>query len=133
MYLLDTNACIKILNDDSPRLVARLRSHRPSEIALCSIVKAELIFGARKSARAAANLATLREFFAAFHTHPFDDASAEQYGVIRSELERVGLPIGPHDLMIAAIAISRDAILVTHDVAEFSRVVGLRWEDWETA
>ena len=53
MYLLDTNACIKILNESSTELIERFQSKTPSEIQLCSVVKAELVYGARKSARPA--------------------------------------------------------------------------------
>lgn len=132
MYLLDANACIKILNDDSPPLVARLRAHRPSEVGLSSVVKAELVYGARKSQQAAANLATLRELFEPFRSYAFDDACAGQYGLLRAELERKGQLIGPYDMMIAATALAHDLTLVTHNVSEFSRVVDLLWEDWES-
>lgn len=131
MYLLDTNACIRILNNTSPALISRLRQHRPSEVHLCSVVKGELLYGARKSARPAQNLRLLREFFEPFPSMPFDDLCAEHYGTIRSDLHRSGTPIGPHDLMIAATALAKDLVLVTHNVGEFSRVVGLRLEDWE--
>ena len=131
MFLLDTNACIRILSDTSSRLVSRVRSHDRSEVFLCSVVKAELLYGARKSARVEANLVTLRRFFEPFSCLPFDDESAEHYGLIRSDLAKQGTPIGPQDLMIAAIARAHDAILVTHNTKEFSRVRGLRFEDWE--
>jgi tRNA(fMet)-specific endonuclease VapC len=131
MYLLDTNACIRILNDASRPLVARLRSHRPSRVRLCSAVKAELLFGARRSRRAAENLALLATFFKPFRSLPFDDRCAEFAGIIHAELSREGRPIGPNDLLIAATARAHDAVLVTHNTAEFSRVVGLRIEDWE--
>ena len=132
-YLLDTNACIKILNGDSRPLEARLRQRLPSELALCSVVKAELVCGARRSARAGENLATLRAFFSPLRSYPFDDTCVERYAIIRTDLERVGRPIGPYDMMIAATAVANDAVLVTHNTAEFSRVVDLRWEDWEVA
>ena len=131
MYLLDTNACIRILNNISPALVARIREHSPSEIRLCSVVKAELCYGARHSSQPAKNLRLLRDFFLPFRTHTFDDNCAEHYGVIRNELSRTGKLIGPNELMVAATAIANDLILVTHNTDEFSRVVGLRWEDWE--
>ncbi len=131
MYLMDTNACIKILNDSSPTLVLRLKARHPSQIRLSSIVKAELTYGARRSARAAHNLGVLQRFFAPFRSVPFDDACSEQYGSIRAELERAGTPIGPYDMMIAATAIAHELTLVTHNVSEFSRVAGLKWEDWE--
>lgn len=131
MYLLDTNACIRILNGTSERLVTRLRRHEPSEIHLCSVVKAELLYGARRSARPADNLRLLAKFFAPLICLPFDDLCAERYGHIRSELERAGTPIGPNDLMIAATAVAHDLALVTHNTAEFARVAGLRLEDSE--
>ncbi|MFH1176046.1 MAG: type II toxin-antitoxin system VapC family toxin [Acidobacteriota bacterium] len=133
MYLLDTNACIRILNGSSARLVARLREHEPAEIRVCAVVKAELLYGAQRSARTADNLRLLARFFEPLVSLPFDDGCAERYGLIRVGLERDGTPIGPNDLMIAATALAHDLALVTHNVAEFSRVAGLRFEDWETA
>lgn len=130
-YLLDTNACIRLLNGTSPALVARIADSDPAQIALCSVVKAELLFGARRSARRADNLRLLESFFEPLASLPFDDACAERYGVIRSELESAGTPIGPNDLMIAATALAHGATLVTNNVKEFSRVAGLRLEDWE--
>jgi tRNA(fMet)-specific endonuclease VapC len=99
---------------------------------MCSTVKAELHYGARHSSKPAENLRLLHDFFLPFRSHLFDDSCAEHYGIIRNELSRTGKPIGPNDLMIAATAIANDLILVTHNTDEFSRVVGLRWEDWET-
>jgi len=130
-YLLDTNACIRLLNGTSPALVARIAGGDPAQIALCSVVKAELVYGARRSARAAENLRLLESFFEPLASLPFDDACAERYGIIRSELESAGTPIGPNDLMIAATALAHGATLVTNNVKEFSRVAGLRLEDWE--
>lgn len=131
MFLLDTNACIRILNNTSPVLVARLQQRPPSDLRLCSVVKSELLFGARKGARAADNIRLLQSFFAPFISVPFDDVCAEHYAIVRSDLQRSGTPIGPYDLMIAATAIANDLVLVTHNTREFSRVVGLRTEDWE--
>jgi tRNA(fMet)-specific endonuclease VapC len=131
VYLLDTNACIRILNNTSAPLVARLRAHDPNEIRLSSVVRAELLYGARRSQRPAENLALLGRFFAAFLSLPFDDQCAESYGVLRAALAREGRLIGPNDLMIAATALAHDCTLVTHNTDEFSRVPDLRIEDWE--
>lgn len=131
MYLLDTNACIRLLNKTSIPLVHRLQQYDPSEIRLCSVVKAELLYGARRSARVAENLRTLQRFFAPFICLPFDDRCAEHYGVIRADLTRAGTPIGPNDLMIAATAITHNLTLITHNTREFARVIGLQIEDWE--
>lgn len=130
MWMLDTNACVALLNGSSAALADRLAAQRPSEIRLCAVVKAELLFGARKSERAADNLRLLETFFARFTSLPFDDAAAEQYGRLRHDLQRAGTLIGPNDLMIAAIALAADFILVTNNVGEFSRVLGLKVDDW---
>ena len=131
MYLLDTNACIQVLNGSSPTLISRLEASDPSEILLSTITKAELLYGARHSTRVSANLLLLEKFFRPFVSLPFDDGCAECYAGIRSELASQGKPIGPHDLLIAATARAHDLTLVTHNTREFLRVVGLRVEDWE--
>ena len=131
MYLLDTNACIRILNDSSANLVARLRLHQPSEIRLSAITKAELLYGARHSERVSENLRLLGRFFAPLVCLPFDDACAEHYGMIRADLAARGQTIGPNDLLIAATARAHDLTLVTHNVREFSHIVGLKLDDWE--
>ena len=132
MYLLDTNTCIYILNDRSSPSARRLALHNPSEIRLCSVVKAELLYGAWRSERAAENVTMLQKFFAPFTSVSFDDRCAEEYGAIKAELARQGMLIGPNDLLIASIAKANGLILVTHNIGEFSRVVGLRIEDWES-
>lgn len=129
-YLLDTNACIGLLTGRTPAIAERLRLLPPAEVKLSAVVKAELLHGARRSGRPAENLRLLAEFFAPFESLPFDDRCAERYGVVRTELEARGSPIGPNDLLIASTALAHGAVLVTHDL-EFDRVVGLLTEDWE--
>ena len=131
MYLPDTNLFAAILRGKRPDLTARLRSLMPSEVGLSSIVAAELHYGAWRSGRAAENLALIRELTDTLVRVPFDDRCAAEYGVIRADLVRLGQTIGPNDLMIAATARAHDATLVTHNRAEFGRVVGLRIDDWE--
>ncbi|UCC50941.1 MAG: type II toxin-antitoxin system VapC family toxin [Anaerolineaceae bacterium] len=131
MYLLDTNACIAVLNGSSPPLVARLQQHNPVDILLCSVVKAELIYGAYHSSQAADNLRLLDRFFEPFASLPFDDDCCDAYGRIRSDLARIGTPIGPNDLLIAATAVANDVTLVTANSREFGRVAGLSIENWE--
>ncbi len=130
-YLLDTNTCIRYLTRRAPNIVAKMPTVPPSDIAVCSIVKAELFFGSAKSNASEKTLAGQREFMNQFHSFPFDDAAALQYAHIRAQLEKRGTPIGPNDLMIAAITMANNLILVTHNIAEFSRVEGLKIEDWE--
>lgn len=132
IYLLDTNVCIHLLNEKHPMILQRFRRQTPADIALCSVVKAELLYGARRSQRVEANLQLLKAFFAPLQSLPFDDDCAEHYGQIHADLLDQGKPIGPNDTLIAAIARAHDVALVTHNTAEFGRVPGLRMEDWET-
>lgn len=129
MFLLDTDICIALLNTAQHRGPAHraLLRQAPESVCLCSVVKAELLFGARHSQRVEANLAVLTRFFAPLRSLPFDDAAAEDYGLIRATLAASGTLIGPNDLLIAAIARRHDATLVTHNRSEFARVPGLRW------
>jgi len=103
----------------------------PDDIALCSIVKAELLYGARHSKRVEDNLQLLKTFFAPLPSLPFTDQCAEEAGQIRADLAAQGKPIGPNDLLIAATARANDAVLVTHNGREFTRVTNLRWVDWQ--
>lgn len=130
-WLLDTNTCIRYLNGRSPAVVERLRRVSPGDVAVCSVVKAELFAGAMRTVDPARTLARQRQFLARLASYPFDDTAAEVYGHIRAELATKGMLIGPNDLLIAAIAVARGLVLVTHNVREFSRVDGLRFEDWE--
>ena len=123
--------CLAFLNAPSRRIVERLRDHSPAEIALCSVVKAELLHGARRSTRVEANLQLVERFFRPFVSLPFDDRCAEEAGIIRADLAAQGVPIGPNDLLIAATARAVDAVLVSRNVGEFSRVTGLRVDDWQ--
>jgi tRNA(fMet)-specific endonuclease VapC len=131
LYLLDSNVCIHLLNEKHTEIERNFRLHSPAEIALCSIAKAELIFGARHSQRVEANLQRLKLFFGPLASLPFDDRCAEEYGQIRAYLTKQGTLIGPNDLLLAAIARAYDAILVTHNTNEFGRIIGIRMEDWE--
>jgi len=76
-------------------------------------------------------LALIREFFNSFSSMSFDDNIADICGEIRADLEKLGTPIGPYDLLIAATAISKDLILVTNNTKEFIRVKNIQLEDWQ--
>lgn len=129
MVLLDTNVCIEVLRGNE-ELAGHLARRDPSTLKLCSVVKAELSYGACFSAQKAANLRAVEAFCTPFVSLPFDDACAQAYGVLRAELRQRGTQVGSNDLMIAAIALTHDLTLVTHDTREFGHIAGLRLEDW---
>jgi len=132
MYLLDSNVCIRLLNESASSNIARkLAELTPDDIRLCSVVKSELYYGAYKSTRRDRNLANLNRFFSQFISLPFDDNAAAIAGQVRAQLDVAGTPIGSNDLLIAAIALSNDLTLVTHNTREFGRINGLKYEDWE--
>ena len=131
IYLLDSNACIAYLRTPLSAVGRRLVRQQPADIALCAVVKSELIYGAAHSTRPEEQLAQLEHFFQPYTSLPFDDAAATISGQVRADLAARGTPIGLHDLQIAAIALAHNLTLVTHNVHEFSRVNGLRIEDWE--
>ncbi len=130
-YLVDTNVCTKYLNGRSEEIKNNLELKKPSEITLCSIVKAELFYGAMKSSKPAKNFKKISHFVDRFISLPFDDKAAQIYGNVRSYLEKTGKPIGPNDLLIASIAISNSIILVTNNTKEFKRIKEITIEDWE--
>jgi tRNA(fMet)-specific endonuclease VapC len=128
--LLDTNICVAYLNGGDARVRDQLLALSPSDVCLCSVVKAELLYGARKSRRVNENLARLIEMFATMESLPFDDNAAEHYGLLRAHLESAGTLIGANDMLIAATAIAAGVTLVTRNQREFLRVVGLSVEIW---
>ncbi|MEQ1605134.1 MAG: PIN domain-containing protein [Pyrinomonadaceae bacterium] len=127
-FLLDTNVCINYLNYPGSKVSRIIGSTPLIKIAVCSVVKAELFYGSRKSKDPAKTLSTQLTFLENFESLAFDDRSASTYASIRADLAAKGTIIGPYDLQIAAIALANDA---THNTREFSRVSGLRLEDWE--
>ena len=132
-FLLDTNACIGYLTGRAPGVLRRVKALPATDIAVCSVMKLELFRGAAKSADPVAARAGPRQFLDQFASLELDDRAAEIGGRVGAELEAKGTPIGPYDLQIAAIALADDLTLVTHNVREFSRVEGLRIEDWESS
>jgi len=131
IFLPDTNAWIRFLNPGNNLVKEHFLQIDQASIQICSIVKAELYYGAMKSSRMKENLGLLDNLFVNFKSLPFDDEAAEKFGEIRATLARLGTPIGPYDLQIAAVAIVNGLTLVSHNMREFLRVPGLQLVDWE--
>jgi tRNA(fMet)-specific endonuclease VapC len=132
-YLLDTNAVIALLKNNPPGVRNRLLRvvSAGASIAVSSVVLYELWYGVARSVRQRENAERLRVFLSGnVNIVPFDEDDAAAAGDLRAVLERVGTPIGPYDLLIAAQALRSRATLVTANVSEFARVSGLIWQDW---
>ena len=135
MICLDTNVVIDLLK--GPQSVARTKFDDAltsgGTIAVSTMVAFELWFGAGKSARREGNRTKIAEFLTSpVQVWTFGTEDAEEAGEIRVRLARAGTPIGPYDLLIAAQARRRGAVLVTANTREFRRVPGLQIEDWTT-
>lgn len=128
-YLLDTNICIYTIKN-RPEQVRRTFIEHDGQMAVSVITQMDLLYGAEKSASVAKNLEVVEGFLARLEVLEFDSAAAAHCGQIRAELARAGTPIGPYDQMIAGHARALGLIVVTNNLAEFSRVPGLRAENW---
>jgi tRNA(fMet)-specific endonuclease VapC len=128
-YLLDTNICIYVIKNYPTRL--RERFNRLAEqLCISSITLGELHYGAEKSERRLQNLQAVEHFTARLEVLSFSAKAAAHYGEIRAALERAGKPVGPHDMLIGAHARSEGLIVVTNNTREFTRIPGLRVENW---
>lgn len=133
MICLDTNIVVAAINQRLPHVRERLLQTLVDgeAVGIPAIVLFEMWYGIKKSTRPQQNAANLATFLALDLTPwPFDAEDAEEAGDIRAALERPGTPIGPYDILIAAQARRRGATLVTANEREFTRVPGLRCEDW---
>ena len=132
MILLDTHICTYIINTKPPAVLARFQQYRLGDIGLCSVVAAELAYGVAKSG-SARNRQALEMFLAPLTILPYDAAAAWAYSDLRADLERHGTPVGSLDTMIAAHALSLQAMLVTNNTREFAKVPGLQLDNWVPA
>ena len=128
-YMLDTNICIYVIKTHPPELQQKFDT-LAEQLCISSITFGELHYGAEKSARPARNLTELRNFAARLDVLSFDDKAAAHYGQLRAELEHMGKPCGLHDMQIGGHARSKGLIVVTNNPREFSRMPGVRVENW---
>ena len=128
-YMLDTNLCIRVLRERPVNLRERFNAEADG-LCISTIILTELLHGAEKSDRPTVNRTKVEAFAARLEILPFDPDAAAHAADIRAVLERRGQPIGGYDVLIAGHARSRGLIVVTGNLGEFSRVDGLRCEDW---
>jgi tRNA(fMet)-specific endonuclease VapC len=132
-YLLDTNACIALINGKPSTVRTRFQKAvgLGAQVNISTIVAFELWYGVAKSRQEETNTIRLETFFAGpINLLPFEEEDAKTAGKIRAEIEVVGRPIGAYDLLIAGQAVRLKLTLVTANGREFARVKGLDWEDW---
>lgn len=129
-YMLDTNICIYAIKHRPETVIKNFLKHDPDEICISSITYAELMHGVEKSQARERNRVAITMFLSAITILEFNNYAAEEYGKIRAELERKGMPIGPMDMLIAGHARAENLILVTNNTREFFRVENLKVEDW---
>jgi tRNA(fMet)-specific endonuclease VapC len=130
-WLLDTNSWIHLMKSRAP-IVERVRAIGPALLAVSTVTCAELWFGAAKSQHPQRTRAEQEAALKPFRVLDFDAAAADRYAAIKAHLARLGQPIGDRDIMIAATALSNRMSVVTSNTREFTRVPGLRVEDWMT-
>jgi len=127
---------VKIL--DSDHWIALLRGRLSLEpfrnqeevLGITSISVAELTHAAHVSKRCTENLTRLDILFSMVDVLPFDEGAARCFGLVKAKLEQAGTPLDDFDLQIASIALTQDAILVTHNTSQFQRINSLTLEDW---
>ena len=127
-YLLDTNICIYLIRKRPKEVIQKFAALRAGEIGISTISQFELRFGAENSTTPQKNLSLLDDFFLPLRVLDFDQAAAEESAKIRFELKHA--LIGPMDILIAGQARAYDIILVSNNTREFSRVRGLKLENW---
>lgn len=129
-YYLDTNIIIYFINGKYSSIIDKIKKIPSQSIVIPSIVLAEIEYGAKKSVDYNKTITKYRQFINVFSIEQFDMHAAQEYGIIRSSLEKQGNLIGPNDMLIASIVKANDGILVTNNVREFERIEGLHIENW---
>lgn len=130
MYLLDTYICAYLMRGRYPSLSRKILSIPPSELAISAVTLFELEYGAARANWGNQRLEDMRLFLSAFQVIPFTEYDAVITGRIRAALVKAGQSIGSYDVQIAGQGVARDITVVTHNTGEFSRVPGIKLEDW---
>jgi tRNA(fMet)-specific endonuclease VapC len=129
MYMFDTDMISYLIKGSSAALKDRVLKHKPGELTVSALVCAELLYGAKKKGTQAIEK-KVTNFLDRIQKVDFDLRAASSYAAVRTELEKTGMPLDTMDLLIAASALATGAVLVTHNVKHFSRIKGLKVEDW---
>jgi tRNA(fMet)-specific endonuclease VapC len=130
LYMLDTETASYVMKGTNSNVVKRLRALPTDATCISAIVESELRFGIAVSPRRQRDQEALDEFLAYMQVLDYPAAASADYGLIRGDLKQRGAIIGANDLLIAAHARHLGLTLVTNNTREFSRVPGLKVENW---
>lgn len=130
MYMLDTDICVYVIKKRPANLLEKFNAIPSNDLCISTITYAELQYGVERSSSKKMNQHILVDFVSHLEVQPWNVEAARQYGKIRTSLEKKGKPIGNMDLLIAAHALSQQCILVSNNLREFSRIRGLKCENW---
>jgi tRNA(fMet)-specific endonuclease VapC len=129
MYLLNTDILIYSLKGN-PTVMDHLRRHQFDLLKVCVITLMELYFGAFKSQRPTGNIARVRAIESAFDVLPLGVETAQTFGMLKAGLQKSGTPLHDFDLLLASCALAHNLVLVSNNIRHFSRIEGLRIENW---
>jgi tRNA(fMet)-specific endonuclease VapC len=128
--MLDTDMCSYIIKEHPESVRQRFQTLAMEQLCISVVTYAELIYGVARSSSKRVNRPIIEDFVRHLDVMDWDTEAADQYGVIRAELEAAGTPIGAMDMMIAAHAKSIKAVLVTNNEKHFTKVKGLKVDNW---
>lgn len=128
--MLDTNICIYIIKNKPKSVKERFREFEIGELCISTITISELMYGAFRSEHTEKNLKAIESFLIPFEIVDYDFIASVEYGKIRAYLEKKGQVIGNMDMQIAGHALALNLVLVTNNIREFERVVGLGLDNW---
>ena len=129
-YMLDTDMCSYIIKEHPESVRQRFQKLAMEQLCVSVVTYAELIYGVERSSSKRVNRSIIEDFVRHLDVMDWDTGAADQYGMIRTELEVAGTPIGAMDMMIAAHAKSIKAVLATNNQKHFTKIKGLKIDNW---
>lgn len=134
LHMLDTDTASYIIKGRAPGIEAKLTALVPADVCISVVTRAELLYGLRRLAPGHLLHVSVREFLRVVRSLAWHEEAADHYANIRHQLVTTGQPIGEMDMMIAAHAVARSAVLVTNNTSHFQRIAApLMMANWMVA
>lgn len=128
-YLLDTNILSDLIKHPAGAVAQHIAAVGEDAVCTSIVVACELRYGGMKKSSPALS-EKIEQLLSVIDVLPLEVDADLEYGVIRSSLEKAGTPIGANDMLIAAHALSQNLTLITGNISEFSRIDGIKLENW---